>query len=510
MPSPKQEVGMQEVLKFARIEESTVEDTVEINNQLVIITRCEDFNIHKPNSPIETLTKCSSIDVFGNDGSRPGTTRVKPKKGTRCLVLFKNPQDFSRGFYLGAINEPYSRVDYPSVASSPGSFKYINDKGSGVDVSADGTVKLISFHGTVAALNASSFSFITPGETAFLGVSPLAIRLSNNSFSILSNSEKTDMMSVGAFRIVSTKGRTTIGGQSGRFDFEGGKLDTLASLIEEKSEGRVVSAGYYKYKGISAKAFSSDPTAPTYEVSILEGGTVFYNASGSFTIGILDPTTNKFLSYVGPTEEAPMSKIEQKMTSIETVVDVGGIGVTTSKVKLDTTAALMEYKAATANTKIELTASRAEIDFAPTGTTASNLKMQISGTRLEHDIAGSLMALLELKVTGDAKLLGKNEIKIFSNSQDITIASGSLVGESIASPTLQIKLDSMLQRIEAKILQQFGLTVMTSEVHGNPDVTAGLTPGSPFPVNVSLRQHGHLTLLGPTITKLPADLVPLV
>lgn len=507
MSSAKQSAGMQEILKFSRIEEGTVEFTSEVNNQLIIFVRCEDPNIHNNQTPVDALTKAIPIDIFGNDGSGLGLTRITPKAGTRCLVMFKNPQDFTKGYYVGAINEPYSRIDRPQISAPEGSFKYINDVGSGYDIQSSGAVNLISKGDTLLSLKQNSLMFSASGDKTALWLNKDALRFTNDVFSLVSNNVASSLITKSNLIVASSNGKTTIGGSDGVLDFEGGKLTIKSSLFESTNEGFVVAAGYFKYKGISAKAFA-DATAPTYEVSILEGNSEFYNASGSFKIGILDPSSNEFLSFVGPIESAPMSKIQQKMTSIKMLVDVGGAGAVTSDILIDVGSISLEHKVSSLSTKATLDSTGIELDYSPSGK-AANLKMTASSSRLEQDIVGSLMSLLELKVSGQVKVLGKNKIEILSNSQDIVIASGSLVAENITSPTLQVKLDSMMQRIEAKILSSFGLTVMQSETHGNPDVTAGLTPGAPFPINVSLRQHGHLTLVGPTITKLPADIVPI-
>ena len=500
-----QSTGIREVIKLSRIEEATVVENIEVNNQHIIILRCEDQNIHTSSTPIDALTKAIPINVFGHDGATPAISRIKPVVGTRCLVMFKDPQDFGRGYYLGAINEPYSRYDYPMVSSPDGSIKLLNEKGTGYDISSTSFITAAA-RTTYSKLTADGINIFNPSMNFIVGRTQLSIV--NQTISFNSNTSGTNLTSLGKFNLGSG-GDLNLSGENSTLDFKGGKLSVLADLIEATSSQRVIAAGIFKYRGVSAAAFADDPTAPTYEVSILQGDTSFLSASGNYRNGILNPAF-KLLQYVGLSEDAPFSKFEMKNTEIDILVDPTSTGTITSNLNLGSSSALIEYKAAIGSSKAEFKASEILIDFSPTGSTAAKIEMKTSASRYEQNLSGLLKALLELKSSGAVKLLGKSDIDIFSDSANITVASGTLVSESMILKTLMMKMDSMLQRIELKILEATGLTISMTEVHGNPDVTAGATPLAPFPVNVSLRQHGHLTLVGPTITKLPVDLIPFV
>ena len=121
------------VLNSCRLEEGTVEYVdADKEGRTFIYVRCDNRKIHPTELPLHSLTRCYPLNAMGSSTAK---SAVKPTRGTKCLIVFKNPgttpKDFAQGYYLGALEEKSTAIPLQNdIKAAEGSFIHKTEKGS--------------------------------------------------------------------------------------------------------------------------------------------------------------------------------------------------------------------------------------------------------------------------------------------------------------------------------------------------------------------------------------------
>lgn len=280
------------VLNFARIEKAVVEDISITNEGTFLICRCFDQSIHTPQMSNLDLTVCEYINPFGDDGSNTFSSKVLPKKGTICLIIFSTPNKFDKGFYLGAAYNPTSIPINTTGNHSDGTISFTTDKQNGLHLDGENpyaalftansslilnnqTVELTNKQGSGLVFNNENFTI-----NVIKGQNQSSIFTLGGTSSGIISSKKLDLIAVGA---------ATLRGSAINLDAREGKLLTKAKEIETTTQGYQIVSGWFKFKTLMSSAFSTG-LGPAFDVMVLEGDISLVSGLGDINIQAYSPT----------------------------------------------------------------------------------------------------------------------------------------------------------------------------------------------------------------------------
>lgn len=312
---------MNEVLKLARIEEGTIKSVINFNG--VYFCKVAIDNFHATDFPLDGLPQFSIVS------NSPVTLRtesiVKPKTGARVLVILKDPENIDAGGYvIGYIHNPTDQlVKKDSVNQiSEGSHLVKTESGSGMIMENEKKESSMFAGDSYIRLNNQKVELKKNG--AGLDILKDSINLANSDNSASLTLDKKDSMfySKGDISKVTPNGAQINRGLSKQEKFSG-KIQRESTAVEERSQSRVITAGYLKYIGLNGKAFGGDNTI---EISSLIGDIVVTNTKGDIMIQNLNPL-NDIVLFNGPLPSTKLSqvKISKDLIQLKTVFPQGEI-----------------------------------------------------------------------------------------------------------------------------------------------------------------------------------------
>lgn len=445
-------------LIFARVEEGVVRSVSRFMNQSYIMVECENQNVHGKDIPVQSLTQCIPINIWGNDGNGSSEDYNDPKPGTRCLVIFKDPEVFTHGYYVGAIGDPWKNVSMDrSAPPSPGSKKISTPTGSALFLDASSPYSSLMAGKSGVLVKEGHVELVT-GDGSELGINGKMIwgRNSDGSAAFALKGDSPSQISTRGPLSFITEARMNTKGSSKVEDFSSGIYRRKAKLFEDSSQARQIVSGYFKYRGIDASAFGADAGDPTWDVSVLKGAISHTTAFGNILNQSLDPT-GKVWSFVGPAE-APLSQVQ--LTSDLAMTRIVPAGKISAEVGGGTAGPL--------NSTINLDASNINAVLSPAGVVAAKLNMSSSSFVVGMFPGGTATSTIDMA------------------------SSGAITAEAKQSWTLKTGAAGIVKMTADDTQFKFETTQVTVTIKGS-EVEIDVGTGNKVKINGDVKVTGKIT-----------------
>ena len=305
------------IINAARLEEGVVEFVEVIEGRTIIYVRCDNRNIHPENLELSALTQCIPLNFFG------GEMKIKPKAGTKCLIIFKNPgndrKDFSTAYYFGSFDKRQDSQPINSEIETPeDGMNFKTEQGFGIGVT-NGKATLFSEKSSViiqndyASLNHKKSS-ITIGNAGFQAES---FDAKGNSFGILNISNR------GLF--ARAKGEIVLAAEAGdlRVIANGANIKTTGTIemnareISMTATTKFVQMMGSKVETISGNILNPVSFSPAYQIKVITGGYGLSVAQGDLEITMANPLVYNSMTLRNGLSFGPLvSLIELNATDI--------------------------------------------------------------------------------------------------------------------------------------------------------------------------------------------------
>lgn len=476
--------------RISRVEPGIVEDVTYVENRPVVYVKLENPNSPSSSGQVDALVRCVYVNPFGHDGSTAATSGALPAKGTRCLVLIDNLETESGAYYLGSITDPYSRKLTPPPFI-PGSLSWKSETGNGFMASAGNEgVSIFAADASTIRLTKDSLAYRNAALSASMLIDSSKMSLVTNAGSLTADDASLRLLSTGGMQLAAANGAMVLRADRGLMDFSGGTLESKSETFRGVYGQKIESAGIYKLKVLNGAAFVTGD-ATSWETFIVMGNAKTILGDGSSTTTLYDSLFSaKYRVEIGVAPSPTVTYLEMDKSDVklysngvaptlELRADQGGTGLAQSSLKLEPTSVDLVLKTA--------------------GMKSFDISAGVSDSSWTQYAAGTKMATWKLKAAGESE----HEVM-----QSITMKVSPSPGVDMAK--IEMKLSEMILEY---LMGMARVTVGPAGVHSHPDLVAGTGPASAgaaaFPANLSLRMHGHLTLLGPTITKVPSDVIPI-
>lgn len=331
---------MNQLLKLARMEEGTIQSVSNLNG--IYFCRVNIDNFHAVDFPIDGLPQFTVVS------NSPVTLRtesvIKPKSGSRVLVLLKDPENIdSGGYILGYLNNSTDQlIKKDSVTQlSEGSHLVKTESGSGMVMENEKKESSMFAGDSYIRLNNQKVELKKNGAGLEILKDSINLANSDNSATLYLDKKDSMLYNKGNISTVTPNGAQINRGLSKQEKFSG-KIQRESTSIEERSQSRVLTAGYLKYIGLNGKAFGGDHTI---EISSLIGDIVVTNTSGDIFVQNLNPL-NDIVLFNGPLPSTKLSsvKISKDLIQLKTVFPSGKIELLNSLGDIETTADVGDIK----------------------------------------------------------------------------------------------------------------------------------------------------------------------
>lgn len=350
---------MNQLLKLARMEEGTIQSVSNLNG--VYFCRVNIDNFHAVDFPIDGLPQFTVVS------NSPVTLRtesvIKPKSGSRVLVLLKDPENIdSGGYILGYLNNSTDQlIKKDSVTQlSEGSHLVKTESGSGMVMENEKKESSMFAGDSYIRLNNQKVELKKNGAGLEILKDSINLANSDNSATLYLDKKDSMLYNKGNISTVTPNGAQINRGLSKQEKFSG-KIQRESTSIEERSQSRVLTAGYLKYIGLNGKAFGGDHTI---EISSLIGDIVVTNTSGDIFVQNLNPL-NDIVLFNGPLPSTKLSsiKISKDLIQLKNIFPSSKIELLTTLGDIETTANLgkITITADVGDIKIEATLGKIDV-----------------------------------------------------------------------------------------------------------------------------------------------------
>jgi len=337
------------VLNSCRLEEGTVEYVdADKEGRTFIYVRCDNRKIHPTELPLHSLTRCYPLNAMGSSTAK---SAVKPTRGTKCLIVFKNPgttpKDFAQGYYLGALEEKSTAIPLQNdIKAAEGSFIHKTEKGSGISISG-ATSK--------ASLFTAKSHLTIENDHVELANGISTLTLGNAGFQIESFNSKNQPIGTIALSsknlFMKSEGGIVLGANAGEIAIIGdGTTIKNTSIFSVKARSAELNttdmltfASAQKIETIGGNPITFLAPTPSYQVRIASGGYALSVALGNIAITASNPFTFNTItirngSTIGPfTSELKLGafqiSLKNRSTALISKLDLG-LGIATLASKL--------------------------------------------------------------------------------------------------------------------------------------------------------------------------------
>lgn len=306
------------ILNTSRLEEGVVASTEIIEGRLIIYVRCDNRKIHPEDLPTYSLTQCLPLNPFGTTPT--SKTTVRPAEGTKCVILFKNPEDFTRAYYIGSLEQKTEEIELtPASIKSEGGTTFKNDTGEGYN-----------FSGGKASIFSAKSSVLIENEKVALNNKQSSLTLGINGFQVESFTGKGESLGLISLNqknlFLRSKGEVAIGAESGEVKIiSSGTSIKNSSIFELKARemkfeasSKVAFAMGTKVENIAGNILNPLSLAPAYQIKIISGGYSLSAAQGDIEIAALNTLFyNKLKLRNGTSIGLTVSEISLAATDIE-------------------------------------------------------------------------------------------------------------------------------------------------------------------------------------------------
>ncbi len=353
---------MNELLKLTRMEEGIIVSVSNVNG--IHFCRVRVDNFHSSDFPLDGLPQFQVIST--SPISLRAETLIKPKVNCRVLLLLKDPENVDIGGYiigyLHNLTDQLIKKDN-SNSISEGSHLIKTESSSGMIIENEKKESSLFAGDSYVRLNNKKVELKKGGGGIEITNASVILNNEDNSASLMLNKKESLLYNKGNISIVTPNGALIERGLRKEEKFSG-KIQRESTAIEERSQSRVLTAGYLKYIGINGEAFGGDNTI---EISSLIGNIVITNTSGDINIQNLDPT-KKISLFNGPLPSTKLSQIniESDFIQLKNINPTGEIEIVnqTGKIEMKTllTGDINITTEATGDIKIKATTGKINIE----------------------------------------------------------------------------------------------------------------------------------------------------
>lgn len=316
---------MREILKLARLEEGTIISVANVNG--IYFAKVKIDNFHGKNFPPAELP---SFIMLSQLPINPNTeTKNIPKKGARVVVALKNPEQIeSGGYILGYIFNPMDQLikKENEIKLSEGSYIIKTESNSGFIVENERKDFSAFASDSYLRLNDKKVE-IKKNESGFEILDKMISIFTKDKSSslVLSNKESVLYCENGNLSCVNGNGAQIFKALRKEEKYSG-KATIEASLIEQKSQQRVITSGYIKYNAINGNAFGNENTI---EFNSLIGNIVVSATSGDIKIQNFNPLNSiEIFNGTNPNIKISGIKIDSDLIEIKNNNPTGKIEIT--------------------------------------------------------------------------------------------------------------------------------------------------------------------------------------
>lgn len=284
----KNETPFTPIINSARIEEGTVKFFEELEGRIIIYVKCDDRRIHPEGLSSASLTQCVPVNLFGGSNTK---MKVAPPEGTKCLIMFKHPDNFKFAYYLGALeaSDGYQEIQ-SDTKQSPGGFSHKNEQGFGYSITNSKSI-----------LFSQKSSITVQNDNTSMSYRNSTLSIGNAGFQVESYSGKDELFGT---LTLSNKGLflrsvngIMLGTDSGDLNiYSGGTTIKNSSIFSVTSRemsltatSKFVANMGQKIETLSGNILSPLSFDPAYQIKVISGGYSLSVAQGDIEIATMNP-----------------------------------------------------------------------------------------------------------------------------------------------------------------------------------------------------------------------------